>query len=452
MVCVVLAAVQSIAADHTALSPTISGTVSAGDGVPYRYSPFLGMDRNGRIPKVSLPADVPNPERWRYLPEGRIKPGTVLDRLMVTSFFAPYVFYDSDIGFGAGISLTDIDFRQQRRREFGGIFLSYTTEGQQRYSIIWQRWLYHRDLANGGVIIEERSFTRAWVEYEKTLTRRFFGIGPDTLRTDETSYTDELSRAQFMVQQSLPDAGDNVVYQARFKAEHHDLGPGKVSGWPTTDTGYPLLFAEGDDYSIVWLGASLRYDTRDSQHAPYQGWMVEAGADAAPVQSRGNHAVLYTVQGSLVQKVPGLFHRGGDAFEEHRPTDVLAFGAQAQWTQGDLPFWALPSLGGSKTLRGYIANRFTDNALWHASAEYRFWTLPRGFGLTDTIRIERIGAALFYDVGTVADGLRSLTSAQTHNSYGISLRFSLERAALFRGDVGFSREGVNVSFGYGLSF
>jgi hypothetical protein len=32
------------------------------------------------------------------------------------------------------------------------------------------------------------------------------------------------------------------------------------------------------------------------------------------------------------------------------------------------------------------------------------------------------------------------------------LRFSLERTAVFRADVGFSEEGVNFTVGFGLSF
>src|SRR5713226_6413288 len=108
-----------------------------------------------------------------------------------------------------------------------------------------------------------------------------------------------------------------------------------------------------------------------------------------------------------------------------------------------LPLYERPSLGGSDTLRGYIANRFTDNSTWHAVAEYRFWIISRGFALTDTIRIERVGMALFYEAGTVADSLDRLPAARVHTSYGVGLRFSLERTAVFRADVGFSREGVN---------
>jgi len=124
------------------------------------------MEPSGRIPKVPLPDDLPNPERWRYLPEGRIKPGNVFERFLVSSFIAPQFFYEQDIGAGAGIALTDIDFRNERRREFLGAFFSYTTEGQQKYRLIWRRWLHHRNLPEGGVIVEERSRIDAFGGYE----------------------------------------------------------------------------------------------------------------------------------------------------------------------------------------------------------------------------------------------------------------------------------------------
>lgn len=180
--------------------------------------------------------------------------------------------------------------------------------------------------------------------------------------------------------------------------------------------------------------------------------MVETGVDGVPAMTGGGTAAIYKASGNVIQKLPGLFHNGGNAREENPPTDVIAIGGHINWTEGDLPFWALPSLGGSQTLRGYIANRFTDKALWHASAEYRFWVFPRGFALNDSIRVERLGLALFYDVGTVAPELNELTSAKTHDSYGLSFRFTLERLALFRADVGFSTEGTNVVVGFGNSF
>ena len=414
--------------------------------------PFAGMEKDGRIPKKSLPDDIKNPGRWRYIPEGRIKPGNVINRLFVSSFIAPIVFYEQDVGAGGGIALTDIDFRQQRRREFAGIFLSYTTEGQQRYSMVWQRWLNHREIENGGIAFEERSFLRARGGYAKTLTVRFFGLGPDTSADDETSYTDEVTYGGFFVQQSFPEPGDNAVYQLGINAEHHNLSQGYASSVPSTDEEYPLLFDEGDDYDMLVLNGMLRYDTRDSQHTPYKGGLIELSIDGIPLQSGDGAAATTALDGNWAFKVPGLFHDNGDDLEEHPPTDAVAIGAFINAAHGDIPFWALTSLGGRNTLRGYIQNRFTDKAAWHASGEYRIWVMPRGFRVTDAIRIERVGFAFFYDIGTVGETIEDLFSSTVHDSYGVSFRFSLERTALFRADLGFSDEGMNFTFAYGLSF
>jgi Omp85 superfamily domain len=416
------------------------------------HDPLQGMEPSGRIPKVLLPEDLPNPERWRYLPEGRIKPGNFFQRLLVSSFIAPQVFYEQDIGVGGGIAITDIDFRNQRRREFLGAFLSYTTEGQQKYRAIWRRWLHHRDLPEGGVIVEERSRVDAFGGYEKSLTRRFFGLGPDTEESDETSYTDEVfdlgARAEF----ALPRAGGDWIASVGVRGEHHSLAPGRVSGRPTTNDAFPELFSAGDGVASLFLSSGLRYDSRDSQHQPYTGWQVGLFVDAPVWQSTGDAGAVFTGFGNVAFRVPPLFHRGGDEREENPPTDTLALGATVQATAGDMPFYELPSLGGSDTLRGYIANRFTDNAAWHAVAEYRFWVIPRGFAFTDTIRIERVGMAVFYEAGTVADGLDKLLDARVHTSYGVGFRVSLERTAVFRADVGFSKEDINVVVGFGLSF
>ena len=426
--------------------------VEAQEAGPSRHDPFQGMEPSGRIPKVPLPEDLPNPEHWRYLPEGRIKPGNIFERFLVSSFVAPQLFFEQDIGAGAGIALTDIDFRSERRREFLGAFLSYTTEGQQKYRLIWRRWLHHQDLPAGGVIVEERSRIDAFGGYEKSLTRRFFGFGPDTRAHDETSYVDEAidlgARADF----ALPQAGGNWVATIGARGEHHNLAPGRVSGRPTTDDVFPDLFVAGDGHQSFVLSTGLRYDTRDSQHQPYAGYQVGVLVDAPLWQSTGDTGVVATAFGNVSFPLPPLLHRGGDEREENPPTDTLALGLAVQSSAGTLPFYERPSLGGSDTLRGYIANRFTDNSSWHAVTEYRFWIIPRGFALTDTIRIERVGMALFYEAGTVADSLEALPVSRIHTSYGVGLRFSLERTAVFRADVGLSREDVNVTVGFGLSF
>jgi outer membrane protein assembly factor BamA len=394
---------------------------------PHEFDPTRGLDPNGRIPRVELPPNLPNPDRWRYIPEGRLKPGNLLDRFLVSSFITPIVYYDSEVGFGGGIAITDIDFRNQRRQEFAGIRLGYSTEGQQSYTINWQRWLHQQDLPAGGIIQEERSYVSISAGYEKSLTLRFSGLGPETTQDDETNYSDAEAHLGATLQLSLPEPGDNWVLTTGARVERHNLGHGWVDGTPDTLDAWPALFEPADGYLGGWVTLGLRYDTRDSLHNPYAGWVIGATVDAPLVQTENGPGALFNLRGAAVLAVPGLFHGGGDPGEENPPTDTIAIGAQVNATAGDMPFWALPSLGGGDTLRGYIGHRWTDRADWHAAAEYRFWWLPRGFTFTDTLRIERLGAAFFYDLGTVAGTVPDLLDAPVHSSYGVSLRVSLER-------------------------
>ena len=233
--------------------------------------------------------------------------------------------------------------------------------------------------------------------------------------------------------------------------EHNNLSSGAVSNRPDTKDLFPDEFAQGDDRDLLWIDLSMRYDTRDSLHNPYRGWHVGAATRTAALQSGGQTGALFSASASKVMTTPPLFHDGGDDQEAHPPTDALALGGFVQATAGELPFYALPTLGGSHTLRGFINNRFVDRAAWHASAEYRMWFIPRGFSVTERIRIERIGAAFFLEAGSVAPSASDLFD-HLEFSYGTSLRISLERTALFRVDLGFSEEETNLSIAYGLTF
>ena len=82
------------------------------------YDPYRGIDPDGRIPRIDKAALVDRPERWRYIPEGRIKPGNLFQRFLVSSFIVPLFFASSDVGIGGGAAVTDIDFRAQRGRRY----------------------------------------------------------------------------------------------------------------------------------------------------------------------------------------------------------------------------------------------------------------------------------------------------------------------------------------------
>lgn len=422
-----------------------------------QYDPYRGMDYSGRIPKPAFPDDLKRPERWRYTPPARIKPGNIIDRFWVSSFITPIIFREEDIGFGGGLALTDIDFRGQNFQEFANITATYSAEGQQNFRINWSKWLNHRQLANGGIIREERGRLYVRGGYSKTLTRRFFGFGSRSLKSMETSYTEELTDVGAGIRLPLPDPGGNWLARIGFDAQHHGLSTGRVTSVPSTNNAmllppaFPAAFADGDGVDQLWLTGRFGWDSRDSLAQAYQGNRLGVTV-ATTYQSAGEWGSILGIDGQQVFTMPPLFHRGRAGNEENPPTDVLALGFFVQDTVGDLPFYSLPTLGGSRTLRGYIQNRFTDRAASHFSAEYRINLIERGVAFTDTIRIERIGFALFYDGGTVAADFDKLDNARYLDSYGFGLRFAFSREAVFRVDVGYGNEGSNLTIAFGNAF
>ena len=434
------------------LTAAVAQTVAEEPPRP-EFHPYNGMDQDGRIPKVDPPADALHPERWRYTPEARMKPGSIWDRFLVSSFVSPLIFREQDIGFGGGVALTDVDFRDQRYREFANVLLTYSEEGQQAFKINWQRWLEHREMPQGGVYREERNRVYGRAGYEKTLTRRFFGFGSRTRAADETSYTEELAAAGAGIRVSLPDPGSDWVVRSDLQAERHALARGRVTGVPSTEeiAAFADDVADGDGVSQIWSHNSFGWDTRDSMHQPYEGIRIGGTANLC-AGSGGETGAIVGVDGQHVFALPPLLHRGAVGREENPPTDVLAFGAFVHDTVGDLPYYSLPTLGGTNTLRGYIQNRFTDRAAAHFSAEYRVNLLARGIVFTDTLRIERVGLGVFYDCGTVADGVGELADGRFLDSYGFGFRLAFAREAVFRIDWGFCNEGTNFTLAFGNSF
>lgn len=414
--------------------------------------PTAGINEDGSIPRRPMPPGLNAPERWRYVPEGRLVEGSILDRFMISTFAIPVFFYQEDLGLGMGLNLTDINFLDSRRRQLLNLAATYSTEGQQSYAAFW-RWLpRHEEVQGGGVVFEERSLLAVGGGYKVTLTNRFFGFGPESDEDDESNYSDERSGLGVTFSNSFPRGGDPLIYSLAVLGEYRNLGQGHDSDSPSTDDVFPALFDEADGYAILWLKGGLRWDTLDSTANPYRGFALGVDADFAAAQTHGNSGAIFKVWGSGALKVPSPFHDGGSPEEENPPTDTIAVGLFLQTTAGELPFWALPNLGGANTLRGYVARRFTDRVAWHAVVEWRFWPIPRGIKFTDSFRIERLGMALFLEAGSVASRLDTLTLEDLPWSGGVSFRMALERTTLFRVDIGGSPEGAQVTIAYGLSF
>ena len=112
---------------------------------------------------------------------------------------------------------------------------------------------------------------------------------------------------------------------------------------------------------------------------------------------------------------------------------VLALRAAAVITDevagSEVPFYAMPTLGGGDRLRGFREFRFRDRNSLLFTAEYRWeawWALD---------------VALFGDAGKVTFDHRDLDLTDLEVGYGIGFRFHSTDALAVRFDLAFSREG-----------
>ncbi len=300
---------------------------------------------------------------------------------------------------------------------------------------------------------EERSFLQALASYSRTRTRRFFGIGSRTDQDDETRYTDDNVWVELGSDLAWPKPGDALVLSGGLVLDLHELSGGLGDDPDTKDPllGFPALFDAAEHQDVVWARSGLRYDTRDSQRNPYRGFHVGARIEGGALLHGGELVGRYALDASWILPLPGLLH-DGDSDEENPSTDTFFVGFRALLTSGDLPFTLKPDLGGPESLRGFVTGRFRDDASWFGRTEYRVWLLERGFGMRPPFRVERVGIAAFYELGSVGDDAAALFHARVQHSYGVSLIASLERAFPFRADLGFSKDGMRFTAGLGLSF
>lgn len=110
------------------------------------------------------------------------------------------------------------------------------------------------------------------------------------------------------------------------------------------------------------------------------------------------------------------------------------------WSDGDVPFQMLPSLGNSKLMRGLEPNKYCDLNFFAIQGEYRFPIHKRWSGVT------------FVALGDVADSVSNLKLDDY--TYGFGIRFALDQKQTFklRLDIGCGKHESAAYFGLQEAF
>lgn len=120
---------------------------------------------------------------------------------------------------------------------------------------------------------------------------------------------------------------------------------------------------------------------------------------------------------------------------------VLDLSVRASSTSADggdtVPFFLMPTLGGSRQLRGYQSYRFRDRHSIVLTAEYRWYVQ------------EFVDMAVFYDAGKVASRRGDLDFDGLKSAVGVGIRFHAPQSTILRLELARGTEGIKYILSFG---
>ena len=253
----------------------------------------------------------------------------------------------------------------------------------------------------------------ASARYEHYTRLNYFGTGPDSKKEDRTTF---LGRGGLYELRGGYQFSKNFLVTGSVGYQNARVGPGEDEKVPSVEEVFDDETAPGLDdppdylkYSIFFL-----FDSRDRAGNPTRGAML--GLEYSHYDDRDEGNFTFNRVGADLR---GFIPLGS-------PQRVLALRAYAVLddTVGDarVPFYMQPFLGGSHTLRGFRNFRFRGESMLLLSAEYRWEPVPP------------VEFAFLVDTGTVSEVETSLDFDKLQTNWGVSLRFKVPHAYLFRMD------------------
>ena len=247
---------------------------------------------------------------------------------------------------------------------------------------------------------------------------RFFGIGNDSRKEDETrfGYTPVDGGVRLDIHGGKHfSAGGGVSYLAV------ETAAGRTS--PSIEERFSPSGVPGlgiDSFTYINSTIHAAFDWRGSLGYRGEGGLYRVRFDDH--RERDNDLYSFrSAEAEALQLIPIL-----------RANWVIALRGLATVSDIDdssaVPYFLLPAIGGGSTLRGYPDFRFRDRNRLVMNAELR-WTPARFMDM-----------ALFYDAGKVAARRADLDVDNLKTSYGMGMRFIGLGGYAFRIEVARSRE------------
>lgn len=267
--------------------------------------------------------------------------------------------------------------------------------------------------------------------YRKDPFRRFFGIGMNTSKDDESSYTLEGSKLSARVGHNLTDRINAYGILGASIYQPENDGVEKVV---KTQVRFPEEKGIGGS-TAVWSALGARYDTRPAREYSTTGVLLDASlAGTRSSVAKNNLYGLAKLEGRMLWEEAS---RLSGAFRAHWSH---AYGS-------DIPYYERPTLGGSYLLRGFSLDRFIDNAAWTFDFEQRITALILHVeGSTVHVRIDP-----FVTVGQVYHHGNEMFS-RTQVAPGVGFRMFSPPNVIGRIDIAKGGPDLNIFVELGYPF
>ncbi|MGE0041154.1 MAG: BamA/TamA family outer membrane protein [Vicinamibacterales bacterium] len=260
----------------------------------------------------------------------------------------------------------------------------------------------------------------------------FWGLGGDTAPVARTTYRQHDTTVDLGVS-GHPLPWLTVTPSGGQLAAH--LGAGRDTGVPSASDRFDEATAPGIDTAVRlgFVGLSVDADFRDAPLNTRGGGRYRAAVTRYS-DRRGGPYDFARVDAELLQVFP-IFDKKRN-FAVH----VVASSAQPVSAGDAVPFYLMPWLGGSHSIRGLRNYRLRDRSALLVTGEYR-WEAFAGLDM-----------ALFLDAGDVAPRWRDIVVGRMKTSAGIGFRFNTNRNVFLRLDTAWGREGARFYMKFGPVF
>jgi len=175
-------------------------------------------------------------------------------------------------------------------------------------------------------------------------------------------------------------------------------------------------------------GPAVQVDKRDNVAYTKSGWFLESYLQ-----------IQRSWMGSSFSSLDGLVD-GRYFYEIDQST--IATQVLYKWSDGNLPFYDLPNIGGAKGTRGYLETKYRDKFSIEFNSEFRFPIYKRFRG------------TVFAGSGMVYSKPKELNFSSFHSAAGLGLRFQVSKKSPFnlRLDWAYGADGSAIYFTFGEAF